>query len=75
MQETYLKGQGVTPTLDEAVKGANLLIGTTGVASLKTGEHIRLPLYTARELKEKLKGYSGTVAILFGREDSGFPER
>ncbi len=67
-----LEGARVTPTLDEAVKGANLLIGTTGVVSLKAGEHIRLPLYTARELKEKLKGYSGTVAILFGREDSGF---
>ena len=67
-----LEGARVTSTLDEAVKGANLLIGTTGVASLKGGEHIRLPLYTVREVKEKLKDYSGTVAILFGREDSGF---
>lgn len=62
----------ITSTLEEAVKGADLRIGTTGVASLKTGEHIRLPLYTLRELKEKFKGYSGTIALLFGREDSGF---
>ena len=61
-----LEGARITSTLEEAVKGANLLIGTTGVASLKTGEHIRLPLYTVRELKEKLKEYSGTIAILFG---------
>jgi tRNA/rRNA methyltransferase len=67
-----LEGARVTSTLEEAVKGANLLIGTTGVSSLKIGEHIRLPLYTAREIKEKLKDYSGTIAILFGREDSGF---
>jgi tRNA/rRNA methyltransferase len=67
-----LEGAKVTSTLEEAVKGANLLIGTTGVASLKTGEHIRLPLYTPRELKEKLKDCSGTIAVLFGREDSGF---
>lgn len=67
-----LEGARVTSTLDEAVKGANLLIGTTGVGSLKTGEHIRLPLYTPKELKEKLKTYSGTITILFGREDSGF---
>ncbi len=67
-----LEGARVTPTLDEAVEGANLLVGTTGIASMKTGEHIRLPLYTVRELRERLKGYSGTVAILFGREDNGF---
>ncbi|HET8689811.1 MAG TPA: RNA methyltransferase, partial [Methanosarcina sp.] len=67
-----LEGARITSTLEEAVKGANLLIGTTGVASSKTGEHIRLPLYTPKELKEKLKGCSGTIAILFGREDSGF---
>ncbi len=67
-----LEGAGIASTLEEAVEGANLLVGTTGVGSLKTGEHIRLPLYTARDLKERLKGYSGTVAILFGREDNGF---
>lgn len=67
-----LEGARITSTLEEAVKGADLLIGTTGVSSLKTGEHIRLPLYTVKEIKEKLKGYSGTIAVLFGREDNGF---
>lgn len=67
-----LEGARITSTLEEAVKGADLLIGTTGVSSLKTGEHIRLPLYTVKEVKEKLKGYSGTIAVLFGREDNGF---
>jgi tRNA/rRNA methyltransferase len=62
----------VTSNLDEATDGTNLVVGTTGIASVKTGEHIRLPLYTVRELKEKLKGYSGKVSILFGREDNGF---
>lgn len=67
-----LEGARVTATLDEAVVGANLLVGTTGIASLKTGEHNRLPLYTVREFKERLQGYRGTVAVLFGREDNGF---
>lgn len=67
-----LEGARITSTLDEAVKGASLRIGTTGITGLKTGEHIRLPLYTSRELKEKLKDCSGTIAILFGREDAGF---
>ena len=67
-----LEGARITSTIDEAVKGADLLIGTTGVSSLKTGEHIRLPLYTVKEVKEKFKEYSGTIAVLFGREDNGF---
>lgn len=67
-----LEGARIVSNLEEAVKGANLLIGTTGVSSLKTGEHIRLPLYTPKELKERLEGHSGTIAIMFGREDNGF---
>jgi tRNA/rRNA methyltransferase len=67
-----LEGARITSTLEEAIKGADLLIGTTGVSSQKTGEHIRLPLYTVKEFKEKLKGYSGIIAVLFGREDNGF---
>ncbi|TFH04087.1 MAG: RNA methyltransferase [Methanosarcina sp.] len=67
-----LEGARITSTLEEAVRGADLLVGTTGASSQKAGEHIRLPLYTVREFKEKIKEYSGTIAVLFGREDSGF---
>ncbi len=67
-----LEGALVTSSFDDAVKGSNLLIGTTGVSSLKEGEHIRLPLYTSRELKEKLKEYRGIASIIFGRENHGF---
>jgi tRNA/rRNA methyltransferase len=67
-----LEGARITSTVEEAVKGANLVIGTTGIPSLKVGEHIRLPLYTPPEIKERLKGYNGTIAVLFGREDNGF---
>ncbi len=67
-----LEGALVTSSFDDAVKGSNLLIGTTGVSSLKAGEHIRLPLYTSRELKEKLKEYRGIASIIFGRENHGF---
>jgi tRNA/rRNA methyltransferase len=67
-----LEGARIVSTVEEAVQGANLRIGTTGVSSLKTGEHIRLPLYPVRELKEKLRENEGVIAILFGREDNGF---
>ncbi|HJH29043.1 MAG TPA: RNA methyltransferase [Methanosarcinaceae archaeon] len=67
-----LKSARIVSTLTEAVEGANIVIGTTGIAGLKIYEHIRMPFYVPRELKEKLTGMSGTVAILFGREDQGF---
>lgn len=70
--QDLLEGARITSTLEEAVRDADLLVGTTGVSSLKTCEHIRLPLYTIREFKEKIKEYSGTIAVLFGREDNGF---
>ncbi len=67
-----LEDARVTLSFDDAVEGSNLLIGTTGVSSIKVGEHFRLPLYTSRELKEKLKEHSGTASIIFGRENTGF---
>lgn len=67
-----LENARITTTIEEAVKGADLVIGTTGILSLKHGEHVRMPVYTPSQVKEKLNGYSGTVAILFGREDCGF---
>ncbi|MDD2438734.1 MAG: RNA methyltransferase [Methanosarcinaceae archaeon] len=67
-----LEGARKVHTLKEAVEGANLTIGTTGASSKKNGEHVRLPLYTPPDIKEKLKGYSGKIALLFGREDNGF---
>lgn len=67
-----LEGARVVSTLEEAIEGIDLTIGTTGASCLKAGEHVRLPLYTPRDIKEKLKGYSGKLALLLGREDNGF---
>ncbi|MDD4496806.1 MAG: RNA methyltransferase [Methanosarcinaceae archaeon] len=67
-----LEGARVVSTLEEAINGVDLTIGTTGASCLKTGEHVRLPLYTPPDIKDKLKGYSGKLALLFGREDNGF---
>ena len=70
--QDILKSAQIATSLTEAIEGANIVIGTTGIAGLKIYEHIRMPYFTPRELKEKLTGMSGTVAILFGREDQGF---
>ena len=67
-----LESAYITSSLTEAIEGANIVIGTTGITGSKIYEHIRMPFYVPRELKEKLAGMDGTVAILFGREDQGF---
>ncbi|WP_370571791.1 RNA methyltransferase [Methanomethylovorans sp.] len=67
-----LEGATITNCIEDAVAGANLLIGTTGITGSKFDEHIRIPVHVPRGLKQHLEGTSGTVALLYGREDKGF---
>ena len=67
-----LEGAIIVSNIEDAVAGASLLIGTTGITGSKFDEHIRIPAHVPREMKELLEGYSGTIALLFGRENRGF---
>lgn len=62
-------------SLEEALDGANLTVGTTGKRMGNEQRHLRLhlrvPCLTPAQLAEKLKGKDGTVALLLGREDIG----
>ena len=58
-------------TLDEALQGCDLVVGTTGKPSESTRQHLRTPYFTPSELRTMLEDKSGRVAILFGREDFG----
>jgi tRNA/rRNA methyltransferase len=62
-------------TLQEALQGANLVVGTTGKRLDEAQHHLRLhlrvPCFSPAGLAEKLKGKDGTVALLLGREDCG----
>lgn len=62
-------------TLPEALRGANLVIGTTGKRLEHEQHHLRLhlrvPCLSPAELSDKLRGKDGTVALLLGREDCG----
>jgi tRNA/rRNA methyltransferase len=65
----------VVSTLDEAIRGASLVIGTTGK---RLGDdhkrlklHIRDPWLTPAQLAEKLDGKDCEVALLLGRENWG----
>jgi len=61
----------VVENLHEAIAGANLVVGTTGVRGLSTDRHLRVPGLSPRELAERLQGTNGEVALLLGREDDG----
>jgi tRNA/rRNA methyltransferase len=56
-------------SIDEAVKGCVLVVGTTGVAR-RSKRVIRNPMSVA-ELKRKIKRVKGTAALLLGREGMG----
>ncbi len=58
-------------TLDEALQGCDLVVGTTGKPGESMRQHIRVPYFTPSELRTMLEDKSGRVAILFGREDHG----
>jgi TrmH family RNA methyltransferase len=63
----------IVDTIEEALDGVNLTVGTTGKPGSSTREHIRMPCFSPSELKTMLEDKQGTVALLFGKEDHGLP--
>ncbi|WP_321430775.1 RNA methyltransferase [uncultured Methanolobus sp.] len=59
-------------TLKEAIDDCSIVIGTSGIAGSRFDLHLRVPGYSPKEMKERLSGTDGKVAVLFGREDNGF---
>lgn len=59
-------------TLEEAIEDTDIVIGTSGIAGIKTDQHIRMPAYTPSEIRDKFRETNGKIAFLFGREDNGF---
>lgn len=58
-------------TLNDALKGSNVIIGMTGLPGKTDNKHFRIPAYSPRQLKHKLAGNNGIVSLVFGREDAG----
>lgn len=57
-------------SIDEAVLGADLIAGTTGIATQSEKRFLRIAS-TPREFAARMASMDGTLAILFGREDFG----
>ncbi|MFQ5907321.1 MAG: RNA methyltransferase [Thermoplasmata archaeon] len=65
-----LKEARSVDTLDEALLGADIGVGTTGISTMSERAFHRHTL-TPRELAKKLSQVSGTAALVLGREDYG----
>ena len=60
----------IVDTLDEALAGCSLVVGTSGVTTKGDRNYTRIPV-PVREFAEHCRGYPEKIAILFGREDIG----
>ncbi len=69
--QDLIRGAKVVSSLEEALEGVCLVVGSTGVSVHSTDEHIRVPGFTPENLATKLQGTKGDVALLLGREDNG----
>jgi len=69
--QDILASARIVDTFEEAVKGVDVIVATTGKPGARMDGHIRNPYYNPKELRAMLEEKSGTVALVFGREDCG----
>jgi len=69
-----LQNACICTSIEEAVAGCDVVIGTTGSRAFKGCDHIRTPALTPGVLREKMEEFHPDTkfALLFGREDKGF---
>ncbi|MGA8856509.1 MAG: RNA methyltransferase [Candidatus Bathyarchaeia archaeon] len=69
-----LKLAKVVSTFRKALKGVDLVVGTSSVAATSTSNLSRISIKPV-ELAKKVQAVKGTTAIVFGRESSGLSNR
>lgn len=65
-----LRGAKVVDSLDRAIEGCDLVVGTSGIVTAGEKHYVRIPI-SPKEFAERTKEYDESVAILFGPEDTG----
>ncbi|RJS86045.1 RNA methyltransferase [Methanophagales archaeon] len=60
-------------SVEEAIEDSTIVAGATSRHGISSNKHLRMPFFSPRELKEKVKGIgkSSILSILFGCEDTG----
>ncbi len=69
-----LSSARIVNTLRTALRGIDLVVGTSSVAATSTSNLSRLSI-TPSELAEKIRTAKGKVALVFGRESSGLSNK
>jgi len=60
-----------TMTLEDVFSRYPLIVATTGGLTKSVCRSMRMPYYSPKELRDRITGVKGKVAILFGRENRG----
>lgn len=60
-----------TCTIEDVFARSNIVIATTGTVSKSVCTSMRMPFYSPKELRERIKKADGRISILFGRENWG----
>lgn len=60
-----------TCTIEDVYARSNIVIATTGTVSKSVCTPMRMPFYSPKELRERIRDAEGRVSILFGRENWG----
>jgi tRNA/rRNA methyltransferase len=58
-------------TIEDVFARSNIVIATTGLVSKSVCHSMRMPYYSPKELRERIKDVDGRISILFGRENWG----
>ena len=58
-------------TIEDVFARSNIVIATTGEVSKSVCHAMRMPFYSPKELRERVKDADGRISILFGRENWG----
>lgn len=60
----------IVDTLEQAVEGCFMVVGTSGVTTKGDRNYTRVPV-SVREFAQHCRGYPEKIAVVFGREDIG----
>jgi len=69
-REDVLRGAEVC-TIEDVFARSNIVIATTGLVSKSVCHSMRMPFYSPRQLRDRIKDVDGRISILFGRENWG----
>jgi TrmH family RNA methyltransferase len=60
-----------TCSIEDVFSRSNIVVATTGTVSKSVCHAMRMPFYSPKELRERVKAADGRISILFGRENWG----